>query len=140
MIDSAKAIPTAALPSAVVSAEPLAVVATAFVPVAMLLMASSPATVIDDPAPVEADVPIPLPSAADIFRRSGVSDEWIDGHVRGELFWSRSDHQEDIKRWISDGVPLSEIVVRIQRAWAEDKFPKDPNGMKAFDRFVLGEV
>lgn len=77
---------------------------------------------------------VPMPSAYDVLKRAGLSP---DDHPRGEFYWLRSEHQATLRRWLA-AVPLSEIVVRLDKARLAGRLPKEqPNSLDAFEAIVM---
>jgi len=88
------------------------------------------------PDPVSPQELIPQPSAYEILKRAGID---VDNHPRGEFYWARAEHNEIINEWLKT-VPLSEIVVRIDKARIAGQLQDHQNSMGDFDEIVMGQV
>lgn len=79
---------------------------------------------------------IPMPTAYDVLGRAGID---VENHPRGEFFWSRVEHTDVLKEWL-ETVPLSEIVVRIDKARIAGRLSDHMNRMEDFTDIVMGTV
>ncbi len=85
------------------------------------------------PAPVLADNIMPIPSAYELLERAGVD---VKSHPKGKLFWHQTGHKDVIRRWLAV-LPLSEIVVRIDKARIEGRLPAKANSLMAYESIVM---
>jgi hypothetical protein len=87
---------------------------------------------VEDTTPVQ---PVPSHSAYEVLKQAGID---VDGHPRGEFFWLRSDHHEQLNKWL-ETVPLNEIVARLDKARVTGRLPDVANTLVAYDSIVMGE-